>query len=434
MTVRRRYDAEILALALPALGALAADPLVSMVDTVFVGRLGVTPLAALGVNTSIFSLAFVIFNFLAYGTTPLVARAVGHGALDRAGRIAVQALFLAVTVGLLAVLALELLAGPIVSLMGARGELVAPAVTYLRIRALAGPAVLIITAGHGIFRGHHDTKTPLRLTLGLNAANLVLDPLFIFGFGWGLAGAAWATVIAQWLGAVAFLVLILGRHRTPFGIAGGLPHLRELQPFLRIGGELSIRTLALIGTLTLATAVATRVGTVAVAAHQVGSQIWLLLALVVDALAVAAQAMVARYRGEGDHLNARQASNRLLMWGLGVGIVLAAVFAALRPILPRLFTDDVLVIDAVDTILTFVILMQPLNALVFVWDGVFLGAERFRFLAVQMTISALAASALLILVIPQGWGLTGVWWGIVTLMAVRAVTLALGYFGPLRTE
>lgn len=434
MTVRRRYDAEILALALPALGALAADPLVSMVDTVFVGRLGVTPLAALGVNTSIFSLAFVIFNFLAYGTTPLVARAVGHGALDRAGRIAVQALFLAVTVGLLAVLALELLAGPIVSLMGARGELVAPAVTYLRIRALAGPAVLIITAGHGIFRGHHDTKTPLRLTLGLNAANLVLDPLFIFGFGWGLAGAAWATVIAQWLGAVAFLVLILGRHRTPFGIAGGLPHLRELRPFLRIGGELSIRTLALIGTLTLATAVATRVGTVAVAAHQVGSQIWLLLALVVDALAVAAQAMVARYRGEGDHLNARQASNRLLMWGLGVGIVLAAVFAALRPILPRLFTDDVLVIDAVDTILTFVILMQPLNALVFVWDGVFLGAERFRFLAVQMTISALAASALLILVIPQGWGLTGVWWGIVTLMAVRAVTLALGYFGPLRTE
>ncbi|MCK5488455.1 MAG: MATE family efflux transporter, partial [Gemmatimonadetes bacterium] len=166
-TISARLDRDILRLALPALGALAADPLVSMVDTVFVGRLGVVPLAALGVNTSIFAMAFVVFNFLAYGTTPLVARAVGRGDRAGAGDVVMQAFLLAAVVGGVATLLLELLAGPIVSVMGAGQELRDPALSYLRIRALAGPAVLFVTAGHGAFRGYQDTRTPLLVTLGL---------------------------------------------------------------------------------------------------------------------------------------------------------------------------------------------------------------------------------------------------------------------------
>ncbi|MFO7588044.1 MAG: MATE family efflux transporter [Gemmatimonadota bacterium] len=427
---RRRYDREILALAVPALGALAADPLVSIVDTIFVGRLGVVPLAALGVNASLFSLAFVVFNFLAYGTTPLVARAVGRGDRDEAGRVVVQALTVAALAGIVSVTVLQLFAGPILAAMGASGELRGEALPYLRIRAFAGPAVLLITAGHGAFRGYQDTRTPLVVTIGLNIVNLALDPLFIFGFGWGLEGAALATLIAQWSGALWFLDLLLRRRREALGVARGLPAPRDLLPFLRVGGELIVRTLALIGTLTLATAIATRVGTVAVAAHQVCSQLWLLLALVVDSLAVAAQAMVAKYRGAGDGIAPRSASDRLLLWGLGTGLALAALFQALEPVLPRLFTDDPAALAAVRSIYPFIVVMQPLNALVFVWDGIFLGLEEFRFVAAQMVGSAIAAGAVLLLVLPLGWGLAGVWWGIVTLMAVRAATLGWRYFGP----
>jgi MATE family multidrug resistance protein len=433
-TSRGGFDREILGLALPPLGALAADPLVSIVDTVFVGRLGVIPLAALGINASVFSMAFVLFNFLAYGTTPMVAREVGRDDLDAAGRVVMQALVVAILTGVLAVAVLQLFAYPIVTAMGADGELREATLSYLRIRAFAGPAVLLVTAGHGAFRGYHDTRTPLLVTLGLNLVNLVLDPIFIFGFGWGLEGAAFATLIAQWAGALWFVDLLLRRRAERLGVVPSLPEAADLLPFLRVGGELVVRTFALIGTLTLATAIATRVGTVAVAAHQVGSQLWLLLALVVDSLAVAAQTMVASYRGRGDAAASRAASDRLLLWGLGTGLVLAGVFAALAPVLPRLFTNEPEVLEAVSGIFPFIVAMQPLNALVFVWDGIYLGLEEFRFVAAQMVLSGLAASIVLLLVIPFGWGLQGVWWGIVTLMLVRALSLAWRYWSPERSR
>lgn len=414
-------DRRIAHLAIPALGALAADPLVSMVDTAFVGRLGVTPLAALGVNASVFSLAFVVFNFLAYGTTPMIARAVAGGDRERAGRLAVEAIALALLTGAGALLLLQLFANPVLALMGAGGELRGPALEYLRIRAFAGPAVLLITAGHGIFRGWEDTRTPLLVTLALNLVNLALDPLLIFGLGWGLAGAAIATVVAQWAGALGFLYLILGPRRDRLGVRLELPALRDLAPLVRVGGALLVRTLSLIGTLTLATAIATRLGALEVAAHQVATQLWLLLALVVDALAVAAQALVAG----ASPTDARRVARRLLVWGLATGFALAALFAGARPWLPRIFTDDPAAIQRVDDLLGFVIWMQPLNALVFVWDGIFMGAEDFRYLALQMVLSGVAAATVLLLVVPLGWGLAGVWWGLVVLMATRSVTLGL---------
>ena len=412
---------------MPALGALAADPLVSMVDTAFVGRLGVVPLGALGVNAAIFSMAFVGFNFLAYGTTPRVARAVGRGDRGLAGRLAVEALVVAGVAGLVTTAALLLLADPILALMGATGELREPALAYLRIRAWAGTAVLVIMASHGIFRGHQDTRTPLVVTLGLNGVNLILDPLLIFGLGWGLEGAAWATVAAQWCGALWFLSLLLGRRRDDLGLALSLPSPRELLPFLRIGGELVLRTFALIGTLTLATAIAARLGSAAVAAHQVATQLFLLLALIVDALAVAAQAMVGKYRGASAPSVVKAASHRLLAWGGAVGLVLAVGFHLVSPLLPRIFTSDPATIAEVRAVLPLIVWMQPLCALVFVWDGIYLGSERFRFLAGQMLLSSAVAACALLLVLPMGWELAGVWWAIVLLMVVRFVTLAIGH-------
>ncbi|MGH8937494.1 MAG: MATE family efflux transporter [Acidimicrobiia bacterium] len=421
--IPRPYDRDILALAVPALGALAADPLVSLVDTAFVGRLGAEALGALGVNSAVFALVFFLFNFLAYGTTPLVGRAVGAGRPEAAGRIVTQALALAVAIGVAVLVVLELLTGPILAMMGAGPELQAPAASYLRIRALAAPAVLVVMVGHGAFRGFQDTRTPLLATLGLNLVNLVLDPVLIFGLGWGIAGAAWATAVAQWAGAL-WIFMLLARLTH---LSWAELRLQSLLPFLRVGGELTVRTLSLLGTLTLATAVAARVGTVAVAGHQVAAQLWTFLALVVDALAIAAQALVARYLGSGEPEVARQAADRMLQWGLLLGLGLGVTFWLLRGVLAGVFTDDPEVQAAVAGVLPFVAVMQPINAAVFVWDGIFLGSGEFRFLAKAMIASSVAAAAVLLLVLPLGLGLAGVWWGMVTLMVVRGMTLSLRY-------
>ncbi len=423
---RSPHDAEIARLAIPALGALAADPLVSLVDTAFVGRLGPEPLGALGVDSAAFSFAFVLFNFLAYGTTPLVASAVGRGDRAAAGRVVVQALTLAAVFGLAAVAVLETLTVPILRLLQAGDAILEPAAGYLRIRALAAPAVLVVTVGHGAFRGYLDTRTPLKVTLGLNAVNLVLDPVLIFGAGLGLDGAAIATAVAQWVGAGWFLALLF-RGRRRLAIQFRLPRVGELAPLLRVGWELVVRTLALLVALTLATAMAARIGTETVAAHQIVGQLWLFLALAVDALAIAAQAMVARHLGAGRVAAARAAADRLLWWGIAAGTTLGLLLLLLRGVLPGWFTADVGVAALVAGVMPLLAAMQPLGAVVFVWDGIFMGAARFRFLAASSVAAALAAGAFLLAVPAAGWGLAGVWWGVAVLLVGRGLPQAVAY-------
>ncbi|MEL6180970.1 MAG: MATE family efflux transporter [Myxococcota bacterium] len=429
------HDRDILALALPALGSLAVDPLVSLVDTAFVGRLGAAELGALGINASLFTMAFIVFNFLAYGTTPRVARALSQGDRDEAGRAVTQALILAVVAGVVVLVALQVLAEPLLVLMGAKGPLWEPALTYLRIRVLAGPAVLLFSAARGAFRGYQDTRTNMKVTVLLNLINLALDPLLIFGLGWGIAGAATATVIAQWAGALIMVGLLLGWRRRELGVVLALPYPRQLLPFLSVGWRLLIRTGALVGTMTAATAVAARHGVSDAAAHQIANQLWGFLALAVDALAVAAQALIARHLGEGVEGVARQVGDRLLVWGLGAGLVLGVLLGLLRGPLVTLFTQDPEVTAIAAELLLWVALLQPLGGVVFVWDGIYMGAERFGYLAVAMLLSAALALGLLALVLPMGWGIHGVWGAIALLMVVRLGTLAVPWwqrraFGP----
>lgn len=425
--LRSPHDRDIARLAVPALGALAIDPLVSLVDTAFVTQLGEVPLGALGVSTGLFGLAFFVFNFLAYGTTPLVADAIGRGDRAAAGRVVGQSLTLAVLLGVLGMLVLELAADPLVRAMGATDTLHADAVTYLRARAWATPAVLLITAGNGAYRGVEDTMTPLWFAAALNVVNLVLDPILIFGLGWGLAGAAVASAIAQWVGAALFLVGLLGWHSERFQVPRRIPGLAELVPLMKVGGILSVRTFALVGTLTAATAVATRVGTAAVGAHQVAWQLWGFAALIVDALAVAGQALVARYVGAGRTAVAREVGDRLLLLGMAVGILLAIGLAALGPILPLALSKTPAAAAELQRIWWIVVIMQPLNAAIFVWDGIYLGARRFRFVALSMVGAAIVGCAVLGLVLPLGWGLVGVWGALVALNLARGIGLAGGY-------
>jgi len=423
------HDRAILRFALPALATLAVDPLVSLVDTAFVGRLGTGALAALGVNAGIFGLAFVVFNFLANGTTPIVARSVGEGRREHAGRVVVAGLGIAGALGAAATALLLLLAAPIAGWMGADAGLLDETLAYLVARAWAAPAVLIITTANGAYRGFHDTRTPLWVALGLNLVNLILDPLFLFVLDWGVAGAAWATVLAQWVGALAFLILLYGRDRSRFHIPWALPALPQVGLLLRVGSVLSVRTLALVFTLTTATAVATRMGKEVVAAHQVAWQLWLMTALFVDAFAYAAQSLVAEHEGAGRSRAARDVSDRLLQWGLLVGGVLAAVIWVMAPLWPQLFDLEPKVAALFGTVLPIVVVMQPLNALVFVGDGIFMGARRFGWLAGAMVFAAIPALVGMGWVLQQGLGLRPLWMCVVALIALRGLGLAVAYFG-----
>lgn len=424
------HDRTIVRFALPALATLAVDPVVSIVDTAFVGRLGTASLAALGVNAGIFGLAFVVFNFLANGTTPLVARAVGKQQHAHAGRVVVAGLGLAVVLGSLATAVLLVFDEPIARLMGADAALAEETLAYLRARAWAAPAVLLITTANGAYRGYLDTRTPLWIALGLNVINLILDPIFMFGLGWGVAGAAWATVVAQWVGALGFLSLLYGRDRARMHIASGLPSLSEVGLLLRVGSVLSVRTLALVFTLTAATATATRLGERVIAAHQIAWQLWIMSALVVDAFAYTAQSMVAERDGGGVPGAARAVADRLMQWGLGVGVVLGVALWGLAPLWPRIFDLEPEVAELFGSVLPLVALMQPLNALVFVGDGIFMGARRFQWLAGAMLVATLPSLAGLYWVLAHQGSLRSLWLCIAALIALRGVGLAVRYWGP----
>jgi putative MATE family efflux protein len=380
-------------------------------------------LAAVAIASAIYAAVFAVFNFLEYAVTPLIAQSIGAGERDEAGRFTVAALAISVTAGVIAAAGLIVFSEPLLRAFGAGPEVVESATTYLRIRALGVPALLVILVGHGAFRGFQDTRTPLVVTLGLNAVNLVLDPILIFGLNWGVAGAAGATVVAQWFGAAWFLTLFFWTRRTELAIGFGRPQRAALRSLVGAGKALILRNASLLASLTAATVVAARVGTAAVAAHQIAMQLWIFMALVIDAFAIAGQAIVGKELGADSPAVARAVSNRLLALGASFGIILALVVSLVSPWLGSWFTSNAAVLAAFVSILPILIVMQPINGIVFVWDGIAIGAAAFSVLAWSTVAAAAAAIAFLLVVIPLGWGLVGVWTGIVVLMLVRAITL-----------
>lgn len=425
--MRRRLghtDKEILALAIPALGALAIDPLLTLADTAFVARLGTVDLAALGVDSAILGFAFFAFNFLAYVVTPLVARALGRGRVEEARRWVGDALLLAVVLGVLVSVALEIAAPLFVDLMGAGPGVADPAVSYLRIRALATPAVLIVTAGHGAFRGHKDTRTPLRVAVGVNLLNLVLDPILIFVLGWGLEGAAIATVVAQYFGAAWFIRLIVAREMAarPRGLRASLPSLLDLG---RSGALLSLRSGLLLASLTVAASVATRLGSEEIAAHQLVAQVFLLSALLADSFAIAAQAMVGDTAARGDPGVLDALNLRLVRWGVLAGVILMVAVGLGRFALDPLASDEV-VADLAVGAGGVVALAEPVAAVLFVADGIFLGLLALGTMVVSTGAGGLVAVALMLWT-PLGNSVEGIWWALVAMLVVRGLVLLAGY-------
>ncbi len=420
---RNPRDGAIAALAIPALGTLAIDPVVTIVDTAWVGRLGTVPLAALAVAGAVFAAVFSVFNFIQVTITPLIAAEMGRGQRGRAGAIATGAVWIAAVLGVVLAAVFIALSPAITELFGSAADVTAEATTYLRIRFLALPVMLIATVGHGVYRGHHDTRTPLRVAVGMNLVNLVLDPILIFGADLGVAGAAWATVVAQTVAAVWFIILMFKTQRVRLGIGDADVALDSLpiREVVAKGWPMIFRSMALLAAITATTVAAARIGTVETAAHQVALQVWLFLAFVLDSYAVAAQAMVGTDIGAGNISAARAVSDRLLALGLVTGFGLSIVVAATAPLLPLLFGIEPDVQDALSGIYLFVVVLQPLTALVYVWDGVGIGAAAFRYLAGSMLVASLAA---VVTLVALGDSLFGIWMALAVLTGVRLVTLA----------
>lgn len=410
-------DRTIARLAVPALGALAAEPLVALVDTAFVGRLGEVPLAAMGVVTGILGLAFFVFIALAYAGTPLIARAIGVGDRDRAAELAGQSLFVAAVLGTGGLVLVEGAAPQLVGLMGAGPDVAPHAISYLRIRGLGLPALLMVTIGHSVYRGVGDTRTPMFISIGLSLVNLILDPVFIFGLGWGLAGAGYASVIAQTLGGGAFLLFFLTGH-TGLALGWVRPRRGDLRELIGAGSALLVRTAALVTALTVAVAVAAHIGATEVAAHKVVAQVWTFMTLVVDAVAIAAQNLVAGHLAT-DRAAAHRFSQRMLLWGLCWGVLLAAAFWLIRHDLPGWFTTDPGVAALVITLMPIIALSQPLNGLIFVLDGIMIGATDFTYMA-KATVFAAGVACLLLL---MAGSISAVWWALVAMNVLRLVTL-----------
>ncbi|MEV2260929.1 MATE family efflux transporter [Streptomyces anulatus] len=420
---RRRHDREIIALAVPAFGALVAEPLFVMVDSAVVGHLGTPQLAGLGIAAALLMTAVSIFVFLAYATTAAVARRVGAGDLPAAIRQGMDGIWLALLLGA-AVVALTVPTAPwLVDVFGASDTAAPYAITYLRISILGIPAMLVVLAATGVLRGLQDTRTPLYVAIGGFTVNAALNVTLVYGAGLGIAGSAWGTVIAQVGMAAAYLVVVIrGARRHGASLR---PDAAGIRSSAQAGVPLLIRTLSLRAVLMIATAVAARLGDVDIAAHQIILSLWSLTAFALDAIAIAGQAIIGRYLGANDEKGAREACRRMVEWGLGCGIVLGILIVLARPLFIPLFTSDPSVKDTLLPALLVVAVSQPIAGVVFVLDGVLMGAGDGRYLAWAMLVTLAVFAPVALLVPSLGGGLTALWWAMTLMMAVRLVTLWL---------
>ncbi|HUG86378.1 MAG TPA: MATE family efflux transporter [Euzebya sp.] len=419
--LRSRHDREIARLAIPSLGALVAEPLYILADTAVVGRLGTEELAGLAVASAALLTGYAVFIFLAYGTTAAVSRLLGAGREGEAARQAVQALWLALLIGLAVAGVVGLAAPRILSVLGAEGEVAAHGLVYLRVSLYGVPFQLLVFAGTGYLRGLQDTRTPLVVAVVASLANLLLELLLIPVLGFGIGASALSTVVAQVGSAAVFITLIL-RATSHLG-APMRPDWRLIRRLAVVGGELLIRTLALRAALTLATAVAVRIGTAEVAAHEIAFAIWSLLALALDALAIAGQALIGRHLGADDPALAREVGGRMITLGLAAGVLLGLMVLGLRPVLPTVFSSDPSVVALAGFLLVWVVVLQPLNGLVFVLDGLLIGAGDMAFLAWAMVGAAATFAIPALAVLRLGLGVGWLWGAIAVLMASRATAL-----------
>ncbi|SBS72524.1 MATE family efflux transporter [uncultured Microbacterium sp.] len=400
---------EILRLAVPALGALVAEPLFLIVDAALVGHLGVVPLAGLGIASAVLQTVVGLMVFLAYSTTPAVARRFGAGDAASAVGAGIDGLWLALGLGGVLAVVGSLATPALVGAFGATPEVAEQAEIYLRLSMWGLPAMLIVFAATGLLRGMQDTVTPLWIAGFGFGANALLNWLFIYGFGWGIAGSAAGTVAAQW-GMVGAYVLVVGRLARRHA-ASVLPRREGVRGSARSGGWLFLRTVSLRLALLVTVGVATALGTEELAGWQVAFTMFSTAAFALDALAIAAQALIGRGLGAGDESFVRRVLGRTVAWGAWFGVIVGGVIAALSGVIGLVFTGDAAIAGLIQPALLVLAVAQPVCGVVFVLDGVLMGAGDAKYLAVAGVLNLVPyLPALVVLWMLQPTGAAGLAW------------------------
>jgi len=419
---------EILRLAVPAFGALVAEPLFLLADSAIVGHLGVAQLAGVGLATAVLHTAVGLMVFLAYSTTPAVARAMGDGQPGKALAAGRDGVWLALLLGALLAVAGFLAADPLIGLLGAEGEVHRFAVDYLRWSMPGLVAMLLIFAGTGLLRGLQDTRTPLVVATAGFALNIVLNLWLVYGLDWSVTGSAAGTSVAQWAMAAVYLVMV----KRNAGIHGVslLPSWSGMRSMTRVGSWLMLRTLSLRIAILATVLVVTAQGAANLAAHQLAMTIFSFLAFALDALAIAAQALIGKELGASNPGRARLLTETMTRWGLGFGVVTGAMLAVAAPWAGALFTSDPEVQSVLAIALWVLAAGQPIAGYVFVLDGVLIGAGDARYLALAGVVNLAVYVPLLIAVsLSHAVGAAGLAWVwaafALAYMAARAVTLGL---------
>ena len=423
-----RNSREILRLAVPAFGALIAEPLFLLADSAIVGHLGVSQLAGVGLASAVLHTAVGLMVFLAYSTTPAVARAIGEGSLSKALAAGRDGVWLALGLGL--VLAAAGFAGAelLVDLMGATGDVRQFAVDYLRWSMPGLVAMLLIFAGTGVLRGLQDTRTPLAVASAGFTLNILLNLALVYGMGWSVTGSAVGTSIAQWAMALVYLVIVR-RNARDHGVSLR-PDWHGVRSMTKVGSWLMLRTLSLRIAILATVLVVTAQGPVNLAAHQLAMTIFTFLAFALDALAIAAQALIGKELGAANPATARELTRTMIRWGAGFGVVTGALLAFAAPWAGALFTSDAGVQAALTLALWVLAAGQPVAGYVFVLDGVLIGAGDAKYLAIAGVVNLAVYLPLLAAVRISGVdgvaGLTWLWAAFsLGYMCARAVTLGL---------
>ena len=411
----------LLTLAGSAFAVLAAEPLYLLVDTAVVGHLGSTVLGSLGIGAALLGLVTLVGTFLEYGTTARAARWYGAGRREDAVGEGVQATWLALLIGVGVVVVTQLVATPLTrALSGRDGPVAHGAETWLRIAVFGVPGVLITLAGNGWLRGVQETRAPVLIVLAANGISAVASPVLVYPLGFGLAGSAVANVVAQ---AVATVLFVRALART--GV-DRRPDRTVMRAQLTMGRDLFVRSAAFQAAFLTAAAVAARMGTAQLGAHQIALQLWEFTALLLDSFAIAAQALVGAALGAGDVANARHTAWRVARYGLGAGIFFGVAIGAGALVLPPLFTDSSEVIHQAHLLWPWFAGMQPAAGVVFALDGVLIGAGDAAFMRTLTVAAALGGFVPLDLAaLHWHWGIGGVWAGLTAFVVVRLIGMLI---------
>ncbi|MET0458106.1 MAG: MATE family efflux transporter [Ilumatobacteraceae bacterium] len=413
-----RTDRRIIALAIPALGSLAVEPLYVLVDTAIVGRLGTAQLGGLAIAATVLGLVVAGCNFLTYGTTERVARRLGAGRPGDAADVAVQTMWLSTMVGVVVAPLVFLAAPTFAGWLGGSDDVYEFGVTYLRITAAGLPFVIFALGAQGVQRGATDYRTPLVILFTANLVNAVLEVVFVFGFDWGVPGSAWSTVIAQVGAGLAFAVVIR-RHLRP--ARQRRPSWTGMAPLMRAGRYLLLRVGSMLAVTAGATAIAARVDAPTLAAHQIAASVLLFLALALDALAIPAQTLVADELGHGGRAAAADIAGRCVRLSIIVGAGVTVVLAAGSPFVPHVFSADRSVVMRATVALLWLAAMIVPAAIAFAYDGVLIGAGDYRFLGLAALAYLAAVAPIGAVVLVTGGGIGAIWAGLAVWMVLRAV-------------